>query len=168
MFSGSSRQDPEHFSAASRNKKIVLWGYFETSVLKAISQYADIDCIIDNDSELWGMKCCGVKVYPAEHLYALRPQTHVVLYTGRPGAAYSSTRAILAVDDFEIYYYNVISDKFFRYFSGELFDNLDRIKMSRLCCQTTARKGYTASCYFHISQPCRLLAAVRADTSVLS
>lgn len=128
MFSGSSRQDPEHFSAASRNKKIVLWGYFETSVLKAISQYADIDCIIDNDSELWGMKCCGVKVYPAEHLYALRPQTHVVLYTGRPGAAYSSTRAILAVDDFEIYYYNVISDKFFRYFSGELFDNLDRIK----------------------------------------
>ena len=128
MFSGSSRQDPEHFSAASRNKKIMLWGYFETSVLKAISQYADIDCIIDNDSELWGMKCCGVKVYPAEHLYALRPQTHVVLYTGRPGAAYSSTRAILAVDDFEIYYYNVISDKFFRYFSGELFDNLDRIK----------------------------------------
>lgn len=128
MFSDISRQDPEYFSAASRNKKIVLWGYFETSVLKAISQYADIDCIIDNDSELWGMKCCGVKVYPAEHLYALRPQTHVVLYTGRPGAAYSSTRAILAVDDFEIYYYNVISDKFFRYFSGELFDNLDRIK----------------------------------------
>lgn len=148
MYSGIIRQDIEHFSAAAQNKKIVLWGFYETAVLKALSQYTDIECIIDGDSETWGLSCGGVRIFPAEHLYALSPETHVVLYTGRPGGAYSATRAILAVDDFDIFYYNVISDKFFCFFSGELFDHLDRIRnVENMLSDDRSRKIYREVVY---------------------
>lgn len=126
----------------------MLWGFYETAVLKALSQYIDIECIIDGDSETWGLSCGGVRIFPAEHLYALSPETHIVLYTGRPGSAYSATRAILAVDDFDIFYYNVVSDKFFCFFSGELFDHLDRIRnVENMLSDDRSRKIYREVVY---------------------
>lgn len=148
MYCGIIRQSEDLFLNASGRKKIVLWGLNEPLVLKAISQYTGIECIIDGDSEKWGLSCGGVKIYPAEHLYALSPETHVVLYTGKPGAAYSSTRAIQAVDDFEIYYYNVISDKFFSFFSDQLYDNLDRINnVEKMLADDRSKKVYREVVY---------------------
>lgn len=128
MFNGIHKQTVENFIELSANKKIVLWGFVEDTIQKAFAQFSNLDCIIDTDSERWGLKYRSLVIYPPEHLYALSPETHIVLVTSKSGIAYSVTKAIEAIDDFDIFYFNVISDKFFCHFSNQLYNNLEKIK----------------------------------------
>ena len=129
MFKNICKQTIENFNEVAGNKKIVLWGAVDKNIKRAVFQFNNIDCIIDSDSEKWGMKCESICVYPTEHLYALSPDTHVVLITAGTVSAYSITRMIKSVEDFDIFYLDVVTDKFFCYFSNQLYDNLSKIKM---------------------------------------
>ena len=128
MINGIQKQTVENFLELSQNKKIVLWGFIIDSVQKAISEYTNIDCIIDSDSERWGMKFESLTIYPPEHLYALNPDKYIILITSGTGSVYSITKTIKAIDDFVIFYFCVISDKFFCHFSNQLYDNLGKIR----------------------------------------
>ena len=128
MFKNICKQTTENFCELAQNKKIVLWGAVGKNIKKALSQFDNVDCIIDSDSERWGTKCEMVYVYPPEHLYALSPDTHIVLITAGTACVYSITKTIESVEDFDIFYLDVITDKFFCYFSNQLYDNLSKIK----------------------------------------
>ena len=128
MFKNICKQTADNFRELAQNKKIVLWGAVDKNIKKAVSQFESLDCIIDSDSERWGMRCESLRVYPPEHLYALSPDTHIILVTAGTGSAYSITKIIKSVEDFDIFYLDVITDKFFCYFSNQLYDNLSKIK----------------------------------------
>lgn len=57
MVEGICSQTIDNFREKSQNKKIVLWGAIESNVKKANSLFNNIDCIIDTDSEHWGLRC---------------------------------------------------------------------------------------------------------------
>lgn len=128
MFRGIPRQTVENFCAFLKKKKIIFWGFDSKKIREALSKYSNFDCIIDGNSELWGMRFETLQIYPPEHLYALNPETHLVLITSETSSIYSATRSIQLIDDFDIFYFNVLSDKFFSYFADQLYANLDRIK----------------------------------------
>lgn len=143
MINGICRQTVENFKKISNGKKIVLWGAVNESVQQAISQYTNIDCIIDSDSERWGMKFESLTIYPPEHLYALSSQKYIVLITAGTRSVYSITRTIKAVDDFDIFYFNAISDKFLCHFSNRLYDNLEKIReVEKALSDDMSRKVY--------------------------
>lgn len=128
MIDGICKQTIENFVEMSKNKKIVLCGLVNENVKKAISLFDNIECIIDGDTERCGLKYEFLKIYPYEHLYALSPDTHIILVTSRSGNVYSITNAIKEIDNYDIFYLNVIADKFFGFFSNQLYDNYEKIK----------------------------------------
>ena len=128
MIYSICRQTTEKFMLASSGKKIVFWGAVEKNVKKAIEDYGKPECIIDSDPERWGNRCETIKVYPPEHLYAIDPATHTILVTAGTDSVYSISKMIRIVDEFAVFYYGVLSNPFFEYFSNQLFDNLDKIK----------------------------------------
>lgn len=143
MINGICRQTMEDFLIKKKNKKIVLWGAIESNVKKAAFLFGDIDCIIDTDSERWGLKCDSLSIYSQEHLYAVTPETHVVLVTSKSANVYSITRTIKEVDNFDIFYLNVITDKFFCFFSNELYDNFEKIqKVEKMLYDDRSKKVY--------------------------
>lgn len=143
MVDGICRQTTENFLERTKDKKIVLWGAVETNVKKVISLFDNLECIIDSDSERWELKCEGLTIYSPEHLYALNPDTHVILVTSRSANVFSITKAIKEVDNFDIFYLNVITDKFFCFFSKELYDNYERIQnVEKILYDDRSRKVY--------------------------
>lgn len=128
MFKNVYKQTTENFHKLAQNKKVVLWGAVKKNVKKAVSEIKNLYCVIDSNSEFWGTKCESLNVYPPEHLYSLNPETHIVLVTAGTGSVFTITKEIKLVDDFEVFYFNVLSDKFFGYFSNQLYDNLLKIK----------------------------------------
>lgn len=128
MFKNICKQTTDNFCELAQNKKIVLWGAVDKNIKKAVFQFDNVECIIDSDSERWGTKCESLSVYPPEHLYAISPDTHIILVTAGTGSVYSITKTIKCVEDFDIFYLDVITDKFFCYFSNQLYDNLSKIK----------------------------------------
>ena len=143
MVEGICSQTIDNFREKSQNKKIVLWGAIESNVKKANSLFNNIDCIIDTDSEHWGLRCDFLKIYSQEHLYALNPDTHVILVTSRSANVFSITKAIKEVDNFDIFYLSVITDKFFGFFSKELYNNYERIQnVEKMLYDDRSRKVY--------------------------
>lgn len=143
MFYGIRKQTAENFLELSKNKRIVLWGFVSDTIRNAVSQYGEPECIIDSDSERWGTRFGSLVIYPPEHLYALSPETHIVLVTAKSASAYSTTKAIEAIDDFDIFYFNAISDKFFCHFSNQLYDNRDKIeKTEKMLSDDRSKKVY--------------------------
>ena len=128
MIEGISKQTIENFNRMSENRKIVLVGLVNENVKKAMSLFDNIECIIDGDTERCGLRQEGLPIYSYEHLYALSPDTHIILVTARTGGVYSVTNAVKEIDTFNIFYLNVIADKFFGFFSNELYDNYDKIR----------------------------------------
>lgn len=128
MFKDICKQTTENFLRLAQNKKIVLWGAVSKNVKNVVSEFENLYCVIDSDSERWGTKCETLNVYPPEHLYALSPETHIILITAGTGSVFSITKEIKSVDNFDIFYFNVISDKFLCHFSNQLYDNLSKIK----------------------------------------
>ena len=128
MIEGISKQTIENFNRMSENRKIVLVGLVNENVKKAMSLFDNIECIIDGDTERCGLRYEGLPIYSYEHLYALSPDTHIILVTARTGGVYSVTNAVKEVDTFNIFYLNVIADKFFGFFSNELYNNYDKIR----------------------------------------
>lgn len=128
MLKSVCKQTAEKLSEMSQNKMIVLWGAVTKSVKEVVEQYDNLDCIIDSDSEKWNTKCESLNIYPPEHLYALSPATHIILVTARTSNVYSITKIIKSVDNFDVFYINVISNNFFCHFSNQLYDNLSKIK----------------------------------------
>lgn len=64
------RQTMEEFKGITKDRKVVLWGFEVDDVQTLVGQSDNLDCIIDSDSEHWGMKCESLEIYPPEHLYA--------------------------------------------------------------------------------------------------
>lgn len=127
MIKGLPKQTVENFRELSRGRKIVLYGFDPQAVRAAVRQYSNFECIIDFDSERWGMQFESLQIFPPEHLYSLRPETHLILVTAKSTSVYSKTRAIKVIDNFDVFFYSVLSDSFFGYFSNQLYDNLERL-----------------------------------------
>ena len=127
MIGRFCKQTLQNFYEKSKNKKVVLWGLVEENIKKAKELSTQIECIIDSDPEHSGLRFDKIKIYMQEHLYALSPDTHVVLVTSRTANAYSVNKAIKEIGDYDIFFINVIEDRFFEYFSNRLYDNLYRI-----------------------------------------
>lgn len=127
MFGVLCKQTYENFALLSKDKKIIIWGFVREKIKEIATRYSNLDCIIDSDSELWGITFESLEIYSPTHLYALSPETHVVLIVSGTGSFYSVTREIKLVDDFSVFYFNTISDKFFNYFSNQLYENLQKI-----------------------------------------
>lgn len=143
MLGGICKQTYENLALLSQNKKIVIWGFVREKIQEIMAQHNNLDCIIDTDSEQWGISFNSLEVYSPEHLYALSPETHVVLVVSGTGSFYSVTRAIKMVDDFPVFYFNTISEPFFRYFSNQLYENLEKIKHTeKMLADDTSRKIY--------------------------
>lgn len=130
MYSFLCKQTHENLALLSKNKKIVIWGFAKGKIQEVMKKYNNLECIIDTDSELWGMTFESLEVYSPTHFYALSPETHVVLIVSGTGNFYSVTRAIKMVDNFSVFYFNTISDKFYNYFSNQLYENLEKINES--------------------------------------
>lgn len=143
MFSVFCKQTYDNLLLLSKNKKIVIWGFVKEKIQKVMAQYHNLDCIIDSDSELWGMRFESLEIYSPTHLYALSPETHVVLLVSGTGNFYSVTRLIKMVDDFSVFYFNTISDKFFNYFSNQLYENLEKVyKIEKMLSDDDSKKIY--------------------------
>lgn len=143
MVDGICKQTTENFLEKTKDKKIVLWGAVETNVKKAHSLFNNLECIIDNDSEYWGLKCEGLTIYSPEHLYAFTPSTHAILVTVHMSNIYSVMKAIKQVDNFEIFYLNAVTDKFFCFFSNQLYDNYEKIReIEKELYDDTSKKVY--------------------------
>lgn len=121
-------QTKDNFIKLTKNKKIVFWGAVSKNVNSAILEYGKPECIIDSDSEKWGLRCENVEIFPPEHLYALNPEAYVILVTAGNKSAYPITNAIKSVDSYSIFYYGVLSNQFLGLFSKTLYENLDSIK----------------------------------------
>lgn len=128
MIYSICRQTTENFVLSSKGKKIVFWGAVKKNVEKAMKDYGKPECIIDSDPEKWGTRCETIKVYPPEHLYSIDPSTHTILVTAGTDSVYSIAKMIRIVDEFDVFFYGVLSNKFFGFFSNQLFDNIDKIK----------------------------------------
>lgn len=143
MFGVFCKQTHENLALLSKNKKIVIWGFAKEKIQEVIVEYNNLDCIIDTDSELWGTRCESMEIYPPAHLYALSPETHIVLIVSGTGSFYSVTRTIKMVDDFSVFYFNTISDKFFNFFSNQLYENLEKVnKVEKMLSDDDSKQIY--------------------------
>lgn len=143
MFKDICKQTDENLKRLSKNKKIVIWGFVREKIEQIMTQYSNFECIVDSDSERWGIRFESLEVYPPEHLYALDSETHIVLIASGTGTLYSVTRAIKMVDDFSVFYFSAISDKFFNYFSNQLYENLEKINnVEKMLADDRSRKIY--------------------------
>lgn len=142
MIEGISKQTIENFNRMSENRKIVLVGLVNENVKKAMSLFDNIECIIDGDTERCGLRYEGLPIYSYEHLYALSPDTHIILVTARTGGVYSVTNAVKEVDTFNIFYLNVIADKFLGFFPMNFIITMIKSEKWKQHCMMTGRRKY--------------------------
>lgn len=132
MVKPKHRQTLENFIEASRNKEVILFGRGK-SVRDIVQKFSKIKYICDNNYELWGMKVLGVEVCPPLRLYSENPDKVVILVTAGARYVYAVTNQIQQIDQFDIFYSNVIENEFLCEISTGLFDNYSKIKHVEQC-----------------------------------
>lgn len=121
------KQTLEMFETVSQDREVILFG--RSPLAKdAIQKFGRVKYLCDNNYELWGEAVLGVEICSPLRLYSENPDKVVILVTAGADYVYAITKQIQDMDQFDIFYYNVIENEFLCEISEELFDNYKKIK----------------------------------------
>ncbi|MDR0917709.1 MAG: FkbM family methyltransferase [Oscillospiraceae bacterium] len=132
MYHNLPKQTLECFFENCINKEVILFGRkkgLDKDTLPFLKQNnIKIKSILDNNAEIWG-DFEGIQTLSPLSLYSENPEKIVILITSGSGFCLEIYKYIMDIDEkFNIFFWNVLSDKKNSEISVNLFENYEKIK----------------------------------------
>lgn len=119
------RQSVEVFEKMLREKELIVYGKSrETAV---VCRKYKVKYIVDKNDELCDIRVGNVRIYSPDKLYSESPEHVVILVCASDRYAYEITDAIYEIEDFAVFYWNVLKNTYLNEISNGLYDNYEQI-----------------------------------------
>lgn len=120
------KQSVEVFEKMLRKRELIIYG--KSKETAAVCEKYEVKYIVDRNDELRDITVGNRKIYSPDKLYSENPEEVIVLICAADKYACEITDTIHGIDDFIIFYWNVLNDRFKRDISCSLYDQYDRIQ----------------------------------------
>lgn len=119
------KQNAENFERLLHNRELIVYG--KSKDVKQVCENYKVKYIVDKNDELQDLTVGDIKIYSPDKLYSENPDKVVVLVCAAGKYSGEITDTIEKIDDFVVFYWNVLNNKFLNEFSCELYDAYERI-----------------------------------------
>lgn len=120
------KQNMENFGELLCGRELIVYGKGK-DVKKVCTKYK-VKYIVDKNDELRDVLVGDVKIYTPDKLYSENPDKVVILVCASGKYVGEITDTIEKIDDFSIFYWEVLTDKFMNEVSCELYGAYERIR----------------------------------------
>lgn len=125
MRKAKCKQSMEVFAQLLQERELILYGRSREAV-KLCEKYK-VKYVVDKDDELCDVMIGNVKIYSPDKLYAENSENVIILVCASEKYSYEITEEIQKIDDFVIFYWNVLNNMFLNDISCELYDSYEKI-----------------------------------------
>lgn len=126
MVKPKFKQSIEIFEKMLQDRELIIYGKSKESTI--ICDKYRVKYIVDRDDELCDATVGNVKIYSPDKLYSEEPDKVIVLICTADKYIREVTNTILGIDNFIIFYWNVLNNEFLNEISNELYDGYARIQ----------------------------------------
>ncbi len=119
------KQTTKVFEKMLQDKELIIYGNSKQTT--AICQKYNVKYIVDRNDELCDRTVENVKIYSPDKLYSEDPDKIIILICTAEKYYCEITDIISRIDDFIVFYWNVLNNEFLNNISNELYDSYDRI-----------------------------------------
>lgn len=114
------KQNIEVFEKMLQDRELIIYGKGKETT--AICEKYKVKYIVDKDDELCDITVGNVRVYSPDKLYSENSDNVIILICAANKNAYEITDTLSGIDDFAIFYWNVLNNEFKNEISNELYD----------------------------------------------
>ena len=133
------RQSMEVFENMLREKELIL--YRKSKETAVVCKTYKVKYIVDQNDELCDITVGNVKIYSPDKLYCENPENVIILVCAADRHAYEITNAIYEIEDFTVFYWNVLKNTYLNEISNGLYDNYEKIHtIEKMLCDDYSRK----------------------------
>lgn len=119
------RQSVEVFEKMLQERELIIYG--KSKETARVCEKYKVKYIVDKNDELCDVTVAGVKIYLPDKLYSENPGEVVILICAADKYSYEITDIIQGIDDFPVFYWNVLNNVFLRDISNGLYDCYEQI-----------------------------------------
>lgn len=114
------KQNIEVFEKMLQDRELIIYGKGKEAA--TICKKYKVKYIVDKNDEFCDITVGNVRVYSPDKLYSENPDNVIILVCAANKNAHEITDTLCGIDDFTIFYWNVLNNEFLNEISNELYD----------------------------------------------
>lgn len=120
------KQTVEMFEKTLQDRELILYGKGKDAA--AICKNYNVKYIVDRNDELCDVTVENIKIYSPDKLYSEDPDKVTILICTAEKYYYEVTDMLQRIDDYIIFYWNVLNNDFLNDISKDLYNSYDQIR----------------------------------------